>query len=97
VIATVSTTPKTAEASSPARFIAAAMKAVAVMPESTFIRTGVPSRGWKTPRARLKNPPSAAAIACIRSLTIIQALPWVTSANANSTAVAVSSGPLRSP
>lgn len=97
VIATVSTTPKTAEASPCAKFIAAAMNTVAVTPESRFIRTGVPSRGWKAPRPRLKNPSSAAAIACIRSATIIQALPWVSSATTNSTATKVSSGPRQSP
>ncbi len=61
-------------------------------PDSRLVRTGVPSRGWKAPRARVKNAPSAAAMACMRSLTIIQALPWVRRAKTNMTAVRVSTG-----
>ena len=56
--------------------MATSMKTVATRPDRRFVRTGVASRGWKAPSRRVKKPPSAAAMACMRSLTISQALPW---------------------
>lgn len=93
VTATGSTTAKTAPASPLASRMAAGMNTVATAPESRLVRTGVPSLGWRAPRALVKNAPCAAAMACMRSLTIIQALPCVSRAKTNMTAVSVRRGP----
>ena len=62
-----------------------------MIPDSMFIRTGVPSRDENFPKY-LKNEPSAEALAWTRSEAIIQALAWPRITKMNSTAVTVSMG-----
>ena len=81
----ISTTSNTA-ALEPVTCIAASMKMVAATPDRKFIRTGVPSPRWKSPKKPPKNEPSAAAIACIRSEMIIHEAPWHISTNTRHTA-----------
>ena len=85
----VSTTAKM-EPPEPVISMAATMKTVATSPDRKLTRTGVPRRGWKRPKNPPKNAPSAAAIACMRSLMIIHAAPWVIRITAKITPVTVS-------
>jgi len=70
----LSTTPKI-DAADPDTCMATRQNTVPTTPESRFTRTGVPSCGWNRPKKPPKKAPSAAAIACMRSLMIIQAEP----------------------
>ena len=81
----VNTTPNSALLA-PLSCMAASMNTVATTPESVLTRIGVPSLGWKRPKNPPKKEPSAAAIACMRSLMIIQAAPWDTSTKQKTTA-----------
>ena len=70
--------------------MATTQNTVATTPESRLTRTGVPSCGWNLPKKPPKKEPSAAAIACIRSLMIIHAEPCVMRMIAKMTPVTVS-------
>ena len=85
----LSTTPKIA-ADDPVTCMATRQNTVATIPESRLTRTGVPSCGWNLPKKPPKKAPSAAAIACIRSLMIIHAEPCVMRMIAKMTPVTVS-------
>ncbi len=89
--------PNTAAAVPCTNTVARTRNTVDTTPETRFIRTGVPSRSENSPSRRVKNAPSAAATACMRSVAIIQAEPCVSSAYTNATAVSVSSGPDNGP
>jgi hypothetical protein len=68
------TTPKVDDAPEFNRRMAANPKTVAMTPESTFARSGVPRRAWNAPK-KGKKLPSAEATARTRSPHIIQADP----------------------
>ena len=70
----------------PLSCMAASMNSVATTPESVLTRIGVPSLGWKRPKKPPKKEPSAAAMACMRSLMIIQAAPCETRTKQKTTA-----------
>src|SRR5262249_10010595 len=80
------TTPKVDDAPELSNRMAANEKTVAITPDSTFARNGVPRRGWNAPK-KGKKAPSAEATASTRSPHIIQAEPEFINVRMNRTQV----------